>query len=1404
MNKQFKRLLSAALSLAMVAGGVILPMAASAEESETELKSWKFDFGAESATAEAGYTLVTPDVNYTLNTSGDDQYGFIGTNENDYKLGERLDGFDQQQGQVIELAAGGSEATDGIGVVGAGGDDVTDDDGNTYGADLYGNKADKYYPVRFALKVPDDTYYKIKATVTTLDPEKDATASLYTERKHPLYTEKTITAGEKVETEFTIRVTPIYYQKSDPNGSIADGMVNVCVLGENTALASLEITQLETATTLWVLGDSTVTDGPGQLPFTVFPNYTGVGTGLTKYLPSNIAMVNEGEGGLNAADNYHFNMVSSRIKEGDYLYVEYGHNHKNATGQSYTSEYWLNNYVSSLKKYYEACKNAEGGAATLIIVGPIDRHQSSQYDSETNTWSSTLSSFSALGKQFVDVLMYGGETEADKFLAKWAEIATAAEASSSTDALKSEADKIVTEAVMAGTVNVSNVAFVDLNQPSLDWYATVTESGTVNDTPYTNNANLLDYYFQTPKSGSTDATHPNDAGAENLAYLFYTTADTAAYPALEPLMANFADGAVHEEPTPVSDEIINMGWAGDSDAWPMYNPPVAFEYPIVIKDVALDENNQFTSLTAYVQATFSNYASGVLEILDGDGNVVNTYVTTNHIDNTTGKGTNVLAFGSVDEEGNPQNDSNIYLAEGQTYRAYMWSCSTSEEELIPEDEGGEQLSSIYTPTEIEAYILPGENGGVEDFNYYGQTDLTGAGKYVYGGSAGKDLTLGTDSSGVTYTRVMSDGAKDGNANQGSFYVMRPLDNLTDEDGNAVGTGSSGMYMIDVDIMYSSGGGLNFAFCESTTPTKSPFISNQFTAFGIGSGGVVTVSGQEVGTISGTTWTNVKYILDMNSGTAEVSVAGGTPVTVDVPDYQTFGTPSISTLKHFVLEGQKVAFDVKLSNMTVAKLKDSGAQSTLDLSIYEPEQPDTYNVTVTADKAYSGDNSAALITAEYTNDGALAAVDTSDVELIEGKQTFEIELNEGAKLMLWDGLDTMKPFDLTVEKKEVEPVVMGAVYIDEENTLEKTVAQGSTVKAYAVPEEGYVFVKWIDGDGDSFSTDAELDLRLYKDLSLKAEFAKQKGVEDVTSFKIAADRVKVRTGTEQTVTVTESDVFDDANNPVYYDPDADITWTSSDESVTVDKGVVTIPASYDAGGNVKNTVTITAEINGIKRTVSLILYTVDEFEDFSNVASVSNWITDSSTSIVSEILDTASDTSSFAGMTAEGNGKVIVLGNGGSGENSSLSYEKDLGLSEKTTLKYGFDIEPYQIRTDGNSASVTLQFVGEKAATDDEGNATTEEVTALDITVDTAGNASKFDGTTIEGFVKGTVVSVDLEFNFTEKTMKYTLTNSDGKVLASGTKSDIEAEKLTKMKYSGNWQYGKFALDNVYAAYETAE
>ena len=255
MKKNFKKLLCTALSLAMVSGTVMLPMtAANAEttpifEGDTVTKEWKFDFGAAGTAAEEGWTAVTPDMHYTKD--GTAEFGFLGTDENDWQTqGDRYDGFGTQKKQmknddnkVISLKAGG----------GTGLDDAI---GST-GEDLYGNAGDIYYPVRFALRATDEHYYRVRATVTTLDPTQDAEISLYTERKHPLFTDTKIEAGQTKTVDFSVRPTPIYYQKSNPTGAVKDEMVNVCAVGKNSAISSIIIQEVQ--------------EYPVSLLFQVFP-----------------------------------------------------------------------------------------------------------------------------------------------------------------------------------------------------------------------------------------------------------------------------------------------------------------------------------------------------------------------------------------------------------------------------------------------------------------------------------------------------------------------------------------------------------------------------------------------------------------------------------------------------------------------------------------------------------------------------------------------------------------------------------------------------------------------------------------------------------------------------------------------------------------------------------------------------------------------------------------------------------------------------------------------------------------------------------------------------------------------------------------------------------------------------
>lgn len=585
-----------------------------------ELNVWRFDFGAKGTTAENGYELVTPDMHVINNENRD--WGFIGTNEKDYRLnGGRIDGFIQQKGQVIDLVA----TENGIGSVGIKDKMITDF-----------NSGD-YYPVRFALKVPDETYYRVKVWVTTLDETAGATASLYTERKHPIFTKKELAAGEVAEAEFTIRVTPVYYEKSDPKGLIEDGYVNVCLLGENAALAKVEIEQLESAPTLWILGDSTVTDGGGSLPFFPLQNYTGVGTGTTKYLPENIAMVNEGEGGLSAADNEHFQTVKSRLKAGDFLWVEYGHNHKTDGAEG---------YKNCLGKYYDACKTV---GATLILVGPIDRIN--WYDSTSNKWNSSLKAFSDTAKAFVDAKLK--ENPKDK------------------------------------------IAFVDLNEPSLEWFGKITERGIVDGNEVTNEARLVNFYFQcAPGANNVDHTHPNDAGAENLAYLFFENADCGTYPALAPLLERYVNGKA-EKPKLVSDEIINMGYPAN-ETWPVYNVGESYEYPLEITKVNITEDGRIENLTCKLldKNLLTSYAAGFVEI---DGVLYQTTIES-HIDNSAANNGSVYTVKFAENNMPQLKDGN-----DTSFRAYMAGVDMADNDKMLEDA---VYSYDYTPREIGACIIP--------------------------------------------------------------------------------------------------------------------------------------------------------------------------------------------------------------------------------------------------------------------------------------------------------------------------------------------------------------------------------------------------------------------------------------------------------------------------------------------------------------------------------------------------------------------------------------------------------------------------------------------------------------------------------------------------------------------------
>lgn len=801
MNKNMKKLLSAALSAAMVAGAIVVPVAYADDYTpifagDTVKQEWKLSFGSEDAPA--GYTHVPKTAHAVMGDIAEPAdpnvealgLGFIGTYADDFNFtGKRHDGLDMPQGHVTNL----SETENGIGSTGS--------EAGTNGFE---------YPLRFALNTTDGSYFRVRMELKTLDgtnPAKDVT--VWSERKHYVISHETFAAADTKTLEFSVDVEPNYFEKSDPKGETADNQLNIVVAGVNVAVKSMIIQQVNPGTTLWVLGDSTVTDGDSSIPYFELNNFTGVGSGLSKYIRKDIAVSNQGEGGLNAADSLHFDIVKNRIKAGDYMYVEYGHNHKTdgATG-----------YKGNLDKYYNACHSKN---ATLVIVSPIER---------INTFSGgayqhTLQDFATTGKAYVDEKKAAGD-----------------------------------------------IAYIDLNTPSLAFYnKIVTANG--------GDQNAIKYYFQTSKGAKTDQTHPNDAGAEALAEQIFlnAAAKIAAYPALSGLLTKYDGTTPADDATPsgktaslISSEFMALGAAGGA-SWP--DAASAYEYPIRIKKVNFDGDGKLLTAEALVQDNniMPSYGRGIIAVYDKNTNALVNAAISNveadgdsaaagyvgWVDNSTGKGTQVLAF---------DGSSLTYDPETQIMKAFLWSMDDNEAAGYPltyvpyaSDNTGDNGS--FVPLEFEYLLTNDSLTGPEQFHFYGMKSGT---------------AIPNNKNGWTISSVTATTNADGTGSDAQWYGTFSSTGTGSMTKTLNASVSEGIVQVEGKIRKTSG----------TVTVQLIGDTGTVTCFTVDGADVKTSAGTAVdGVTLGNDWTEFTYVLDMNKSQETLTVGEAAPVTAEVAAYK---------------------------------------------------------------------------------------------------------------------------------------------------------------------------------------------------------------------------------------------------------------------------------------------------------------------------------------------------------------------------------------------------------------------------------------------------------------------------------------------------------------------------------------
>jgi lysophospholipase L1-like esterase len=128
-------------------------------------------------------------------------------------------------------------------------------------------------------------------------------------------------------------------------------------------LASLEIEKVTDLPTVYIAGDSTSTDQPGE-PFNSW------GQMLPRFLRPDIAVANHGESGESLRSFFgekRFDKVMSLIRSGDFLLIQMGHNDQKDTAPGAGA---FTSYTEFLKKMVAAAREK---GATPVVITPMNR-----------------------------------------------------------------------------------------------------------------------------------------------------------------------------------------------------------------------------------------------------------------------------------------------------------------------------------------------------------------------------------------------------------------------------------------------------------------------------------------------------------------------------------------------------------------------------------------------------------------------------------------------------------------------------------------------------------------------------------------------------------------------------------------------------------------------------------------------------------------------------------------------------------------------------------------------------------------------------------------------------------------------------------------------------------------------
>lgn len=246
----------------------------------------------------------------------------------------------------------------------------------------------------FKAEVPDFGTYRITMTYQAASGQNISGMRLYAGRRNLIERDIVIEDGQTYQCSFYIHVTPyIPAMTAVPNNEKA---IYLSVCGIHAGISELTIEEAD-APTLFIAGDSTLTDQNALFPYYPYGSCGGWAQVLSQYFHSNskfnfdsninsmfhlksnfnsdsnsdfhpIAVCNQAHSGLTTncfRDDGHWQIVKDHIKKGDIFFLQFGHNDQKRRNLAA-----FGGYIDNLRWYVHEIRSI---GAFPVILSPISR-----------------------------------------------------------------------------------------------------------------------------------------------------------------------------------------------------------------------------------------------------------------------------------------------------------------------------------------------------------------------------------------------------------------------------------------------------------------------------------------------------------------------------------------------------------------------------------------------------------------------------------------------------------------------------------------------------------------------------------------------------------------------------------------------------------------------------------------------------------------------------------------------------------------------------------------------------------------------------------------------------------------------------------------------------------------------